>query len=264
MDWQTIISIYMQLRRWWRQPPKWLYESYFRYIKKQDFMFRRYSKEVRIFPNGNGIVTTKMMIKILNREKFKKIRRNLNINDAAKSAGFDKWERMVSRNREDRYSKVGIWWDGNSEVKKAIPLYNSDRKNSRHLHWNFIFDDSKIRRDKISIINLSYGISIPHMYPIKNGKKDIANFPYANYEYKTSLKIDHKATLLRYNITMDKEMELFESPEFRLYNKHDEERNGKGKPLDIDDQSTIFLHQYNTSITQPKSGQRIQCKWKMM
>lgn len=176
---------------------------------------------------------------------------------------------------QDRFSKYGFWYcsDDNiiSSVKEKYWTDEDDeddkenislKNNDKVFRWVFRFNYSRICPNrKYKVI---YVMSIPGMYPIKDGKLDINAI---NDEQllndlesgnSTSIRINNPIRNFYYTISFESDILLEREPKCIL--KHIDQQESVTHPKLKHEYNTIY-HKYTCNITKPKIGSIIKINW---
>ena len=234
-----------------------------------DYYFDNYTKSVTIYKNGHGIVSNKFGIIVNNPAHFREFRRKLNIEDGMKDSEFPSLHNMKLTRKENRFKDFGFWLlKDNTIVRRTVERYWSDnypneetdenaRSNPKELRWVFEIDNDKIESKKEYTI--FYALSIPGMYPIKNGRydSDLANMKSRRCNASTSIHIEHYAEEVSYVVSFENGIELKEEPICYLARANEEGTKIKATKIEYG----LFYTKYIFNIKLPSYGSNITVRW---
>lgn len=233
-----------------------------------DYYFSNYTKSVTIYKNGHGIVSNKFGIIVNNPEHFREFRRKLNIEDGMKDSKFPSLHNMKLTKKENRFKNFGFWLlKDNTIVRSTVERYWSDsypnetnekaKNNPKELRWVFEIDNDKIESQKEYTI--FYALSIPGMYPIKNGRydSDLANMKSKKCNASTSIHIEHYAEEVSYVVSFENGIELKEEPICYLARANEEGTKIKATKIEYG----LFYTKYIFNIKLPSYGSNIAVRW---
>lgn len=224
--------------------------------QKYKYYFKRYEKKLTVYRDGHGILINSFIIRIIDSEAIGKFDRWLNIEDSCKSTKFIPIQAMLRQKKVDRFTSMGMWYDGSGFVKRPRQITCTDKL----LEWKFIFDKNKIKHNATRDFELSYAISIPGMFPIKAGRFWSEQAPLDNYNYTSSLEVKHKIRKLVYIISLDAEIEIEKHPIFTLIPASE---CVNSKTLKCEDDSDLFYNRFKTIQRNPCLRSKIKVNWKV-
>lgn len=151
----------------------WLWKYfYYSILNNVSFRITNMSKSVTAYKNGHGIISQDIELEIINRTKMKTFKRMLDISDAPAQCKFKQLKNMRKTKINDRFSQLGFWYKSEpfgviSSVEQVF-----EESSETRIVFNFIFEEGHLSKYKANHIKLSYGFSIPNLYPITDGKFD--------------------------------------------------------------------------------------------
>lgn len=236
--------------------------------------FENYHKHVTIYGDGTGIVINEFDM-VFNKKEKTFLKRGIDISDGKKNAAFPSLDNMKITKISDRFSEYGFWFysDDNiiSSVKEKYWTDEDDendtenitlKNNNKILRWIFDLNYSRIYPNKK--YKVIYVMSIPGMYPIKNGKLDIASINdeqlLNNLESgsSTSIRITNPIRNFHYTISFESDILLEREPQCLL--KHINQQENITHPKLKHEYNTIY-NKYTCNITKPKIGSIIKINW---
>lgn len=239
--------------------------------KKITHYFENYHKHVTIYNDGTGVIINEFDI-VFNRKEKTYLKRGLGISDGKKNASFPTLVEMKKTKIRDRFDTYGFWYysDDNiiSSVKEKYWTDENDaenialKNNDKIFRWEFKFNYSRICPNKK--YKVIYVMSIPGMYPIKDGKLDIDSINdeqlLNNLESgnSTSIRIKNPIRNFYYTISFESDILLDREPKCML--KHIGQQNDLTHPKLKYEYNTIY-NKYTCNITKPKIGSIIKINW---
>ena len=242
--------------------------------KKITHYFENYHKHVTVYNDGTGVIINEFDMVFNNQEKTF-LRRGIDISDGKKDASFLPLTEMKKTKIKDRFNKYGFWCysDDNiiSSVKEKYWTDEDDdndtenvtlKNNDKVFRWEFRFNYSRICPNKK--YKIIYVMSIPGMYPIKDGKLDknsindeqlLNDLESGN---STSIRIKNPIRNFYYTISFESDILLERDPKCML--KHINQQENLTHPKLKHEYNTIY-HKYTCNITKPKIGSIIKINW---
>lgn len=247
----------------------WLFKKRHQF-KKSPYYFKNYHKHLTIYDNGNGIIINSFEIIFnSNDEDAKKLVRGINISDGKTTATFESLEKMKNISLKERFDKYGFWvYSDNNIIKEVKEEYWLDndheqedikaKNDPKELRWVFKFNNSKIELHKP--YHVVYIISLPGMFPIKDGKLDFSELNTDNFdEYSNSiLEIRTPTEQLAYTVSFYNDIDLQIEPE-AIFKKMG---NNKDSYPPISKEYNIIYKKYICYIKSPQLGSKIKIRWK--
>lgn len=245
----------------------WIFKNKKKFSKMSHY-FKNYHKHVTIYENGNGIIINSFDI-VFNDYKTEFLVRALNIEDGKKIAKFEKLEDMKKTKLSDRFDKYGFWmYSSDSIITTCEEKYwTSDgltedikaRNNTKELRWVFNFNRSKIKLN--TPYHVVYILSVPNMYPIKNGLLDISSINDENSKNSssTSIEIENAVEHLTYTVSFASGIKLDVEPNSTLTELKKVSKNTH--PL-LKSEYNIIYNKYTCSIDKPQLGSKLKIAWR--
>lgn len=242
--------------------------------KKVSHYFENYHRHVTIYNDGTGVIINEFDMVFNKKEKIN-LKRGLDISDGKKDACFPSLTEMKKVNIRDRFSKYGFWYYSEdniiSSVKEKYWNDNDDdsemenfslKNNNKVLRWIFKFNYSRIYPNKK--YKVVYVMSVPDMYPIKNGKINVESINDENLlndlelGNSTSIRIANPIRNFYYTISFEDGILLEREPKciLKMIGHEEELRHPKLKYS----YNTIYK-KYTCNITKPKIGSIIKINW---
>lgn len=239
-----------------------------------DYYFEEYKKQITLYKNGHGILSTTFKIKVINPEKFTSIRRKLNIADGKKNAHFKSLDEMLKTDKEKRFTDFGFWFCSDSNVITGVKeFYFSDndyskedkaiKNNPKELRWIFKLNNSKIKKNHT--YTMGYAISVPGMFPISNGVFDEENNPFDDGydDFSSELKVVHAIKKVIYTVAIEKGIQIEDDLKCVLID-HKKDGSEKTIPLDGIMRDSVFYDKYTYIIDNPHINSTIKINWNIV
>lgn len=243
-----------------------------KYADIDDFYFETYTKHITIYKDGHGIVINTFNIHVLNANNLKIIKRRLNVEDGKKSINLPPLSMMKKTHKSNRFNDYGFWVfkPADSIINSTMEDYWSDdgsdvedtlsKNNPKEIKWIFKINQNKLRASKTH--KISYALSIPGMFPVKNGEYDIenANTPNETGYSSSSIEIRHPTKKLTYIISVESGISLDCTPtcECIYYNR----TTRKSSNVECNITEGVFYTKYIFTIDEPKQGNSVVVKWR--
>lgn len=246
----------------------WICKNRYKF-KKVPYFFKNYHKHVTIYSNGNGIIINSFDI-VFNNINSKRLVRGINIDDGKISAKFRSLEEMKKVSLKDRFDKYGFWVYSDNNIINDIreEYWLDDEKeeedkiaklNEKELQWVFVFNKSKI--DLHKPYHIVYIISIPGMFPIKDGKLDYSEINEDIFDKYSTSSIETRTPTenLEYTLSFYNDIALQTEPEV-IFKKVGNNNKNVYKP--INNEYNIIYSKYKCCIKSPQIGSKLKIRWR--
>lgn len=239
-------------------------DVYYKRIKKETFYFKRYCKHLTIYRDGHGILINTFSIKVLNQSRFESFQRTLDISDGKTHATLGPLAQIKKELPCSRFTELGFWHKINtvSELLEGIDDKLADNKKS--MDFIFKFNKGVLQALKSKTFELSYALSIPGMFVIKDGRFDEANKPPDFPGFISSLLTLHRMEEIIYIISFEKGIEVDKS-NIRFYNEIKKNlsngRRVEQKDLKFAYQPDVFYDKYLVRILKPQFQSETIVTW---
>jgi hypothetical protein len=201
---------------------------------------------------------------VLNEENFKKIEREVNIEDAKIGTYFPSLNKMLMTDICSRFNEFGFWYscDSDSSDKLVDQITEIESDNHKTLQWDFHIKKSVLKSKRKKIFNLTYALCIPNMFPIENGHLDLENQPYEDYKFSSSLEVKHKINNLEYIVSFEKGIEINDIDCYSNYNsKSNNSSTNREIHCKLKYESDLFYDKYIILNNNPKISSKISFVW---
>lgn len=259
-----IIALLLKVRSYTRDK-----EEQKKFEDVDDYYFADFEKHITIYRNGNGIIIHKFTVIVNNVDKFRRIRRKLNIEDGNIHSNFPSLDKMRQTDKADRFDKYGFWYyDKNniiSEVKEYYWQKNSEEEskkskcNSKEIRWIFKINKQNVQKNKP--YEVIYIISVPGLAPLEKGRLDrkLLSDDFGD-ESSSNMNIDHKIRNLRYIISFEEGIELETVPQCR-YIISDQDEIKETAVIGTKEYDLIY-NKYIFCINAPEFNSDVKIMWK--
>lgn len=242
--------------------------SHFIYkLKNTDFYFKETTREVSLDMNGNGIITHKIDICVVNPVITCEIKRSLNIEDSNIDTKFTSLEEMMKSDIHKAPYNLGFWYTSTENIIQDVEEKYWDPhspvavNNPKELQWIFKLNSNKLTPN--SVYRILYVISVPGMYPMSNGFIDVSKMPQnIPKSFYTQMKISHLAKKVTYILNLDSGIHIRSAPICeKIINTHN---NNVYKSIirgHID--TNLRQNKYTFVIEKPKLDSIIKVGWEL-
>lgn len=233
----------------------------------EDYYFEEFNKKIFIKKNGDGIIVSSFILKVIDPSKISYLVRTLDISDAKFSTKFPAFNLMETCSVDNVFQDYGFWVlsDNNivTDVEEFYEEFNIMKKNDNK------FISIKLNLDSASLIRgksykFAYAFSVPGLFPIKNGRFDDDEADRAQYEtfnsYVSTKDIGHH---LRFSAYFENGIDFKEKP-VGLAVRH----KAKGKKIKetkypCQYKNNIFYEKYCFEVDSPQEYEYIRLKWNL-
>lgn len=236
--------------------------------------FENYHKHVTVYGDGTGVIINEFDM-VFNKKEKTLLKRSLDISDGKRDAAFPSLVDMRKTHIRDRFSQYGFWFYSDDNIISSIKEnYWTDeddendnenislKNNDKVLRWFFKFNYSRIYPNKK--YKVVYVMSIPGMYPVKDGKLDISSINdeqlLSDLEVgnSTGIRITNPIRNFYYTISFESDILLEREPKCLLKILNQEENLTHPK---LKHEYNTIYNKYTCNITKPKIGSIIKINW---
>ncbi len=236
--------------------------------------FENYHKHVTVYGDGTGVIINEFDM-VFNKKEKTLLKRSLDISDGKRDVAFPSLVDMRKTHIRDRFSQYGFWFYSDDNIISSIKEnYWTDeddendnenislKNNDKVLRWFFKFNYSRIYPNKK--YKVVYVMSIPGMYPVKDGKLDISSINdeqlLSDLEVgnSTSIRITNPIRNFYYTISFESDILLEREPKCLLKILNQEENLTHPK---LKHEYNTIYNKYTCNITKPKIGSIIKINW---
>lgn len=176
-------------------------------FRKISFYIDDYKKTVTVFKNGNGIITNTFRIKVLDWQKFTEqgLERFFDIRESSKkSTKMPPLLKMIASEKSGRFSTYGFWYKSTADIFRLYRILDDDVDYKR---WKFKIDPTKIEIIKKNIVYLSYAVSIPGLFPVKDGWLD-TDESRCECPFVSALSVKNQINRITYSVSFEKDVRI--------------------------------------------------------
>lgn len=228
----------------------------------ESYYYEETHKNVYIKSNGNGVIVCSVKLHVSKIDDSFKLTRTFDISDAKASTVFPHFESMLQNGNSNPFNEFGLWYCSDSNIVTNLEEYYNDEdkktKNkleNKFLSFNIILNQSALEKDKD--YNIMFALSIPGMYPIKNGRFDGTIQEKKNYgNFESSLHIYNTRKLI-FNIYMEQNMVFNTKPVPYVKNK----TTGKYENYPCKYENNMIYEKISCTLDDPKEYDKICMNW---
>lgn len=236
--------------------------------EKLDYYFEKYHKHLTVYKNGNGIMINSFTLIINDINSIIPFKRELNIEDAKKEVVFPSLKEMKQTDLKYRFDRFCFrckcinnkdliqsveekYWTDDSDNDDLIA-----RDNPKDLKWILRMNPSCVEIGKP--YNIVYVISIPGMFPIKDGyfDEDIANKSGTHGSFNSRFTAKHQIKEFIYTVSFENQLTLHQKPNGKINSMID-----GGKNLHFENENNIIYDKYIFKATDLEIGGTININW---
>jgi hypothetical protein len=218
-----------------------------------------YNRTVTVYKDGHGVITNALKIKVLDWQKFKSLERYCDIGESCRrDVKFPPFEDMLARSKSARFDDFGFWYQSTADI---IRLDDAANSGDYKIGWTFRVDPTKISLIKKDTIYLTYAISVPGLFPVRDGYFDVELARTAK-PFSSELCVENPINRLTYLISFDKEVHVHNHvvdatvavPPFMT-------DNPDSTPLECEDD--LFYYRYFFKMQYPKLNAAFKMTWQV-
>ena len=232
-----------------------------------DYYYDEYNKKVFIRKNGDGVIVSSCILKVIDPIKTDHLIRTLDIGDAKEDSRFEKFEIMRAKSLENVFSEYGFWYKSDNDIITDVEEYYEDEDTRRRDDGKFIsikmlLDTTKL--EKGNTYKIMYAFSVPGLFPILDGRFDYAGQDRSNYpDFRSYISTSHIGHHLRFAVYFEEGIELKEKPSGNAKLSSAVKRNKKNsvKTHNCIFKDNVFYKKYYFEIENPQEYTDIYMKW---
>lgn len=232
--------------------------------KKDGFYYEEYTKHLTIYKNGHGILMYSFTLRITDSKKCTTIYRKINCEDASRDFRFDTLSNMQKTNIDERFNKMGFWYESDNKFISSACEFNWDDDNPerqknivnpKQLKWIFKINNSILENGNKYKFN--YILSLPDMFPITNYEYDHLKEPYADYEFVSLFNSDNKVKNVTYILSFERGFNLTQTPKCAYYIKGNASRTN----LKVNRENNFIYQKYIARYKNLSYNNNIEYVW---
>ena len=178
----------------------------------ESYYYEETHKKVYIKSNGNGVIVYYVKLHINN--VIDSLPRSFDISDAKPSTEFPEFNSILQNGNVNPFNEFGLWYWSDSDIIANVEEYYKDEdkkiKNklkNKFLSFRFTLKQAAIEKDKT--YKIIFALSIPGMFPLKNGRFDGTVQEHKVYgKFASSLTLYNSRKLL-YSIYVEQGVVFF-------------------------------------------------------
>lgn len=232
-----------------------------------DYYYQEYNKKIYVKRNGDGLIVSSCILKVIDPIKTDSLIRTLDISDAKDWAKFDSFDEMKERSMSDLFTKSGFWYKSDNDIVTDVDEFyeeelRNEEHNSRFISIRFLIDRAKLERGRT--YHISYAFSIPGMYPIKDGRFDMASQKRDEYkDFRSYISTTHISHHLRFSAYFEEGIDFKEKPTGHATLSAAVRKTKKKTTRDHNCiyKDNIFYQKYHFEVQDPQDFSSIYLKW---
>lgn len=214
-----MIALLTEFIRFAKEISPWFRD--FRLLRSSPYYYLDVTKHLTIYPDGHGILIMSNLIRINNRLECKRLYKKVDVTDGARDMHFDTLANMHAVGRDARFDCLGFWYESeNSIVRSVKEHYWSEegyeledrqaKENPKIFKWYFELDHTRIKDG--GTYKIDCALSIPGMFPLRDGMLCEKKKPYDDYSFQSSSSLDMYTRNMRFILSFDKDIQLASDP----------------------------------------------------
>lgn len=244
----------------------------FRFLKKKskscdDYYYEEYNKKIYVKKNGNGLIVSSCILKVIDPLKADYLIRTVDISDAKRDAEFESFDSMKNTSLNDIFTKFGFWYISSDNIVTDVEEFYEDRDaqkkdDKKYISIKFILDVSKLEAGKT--YKITYAFSIPGLFPILDGRFDLTQQDRSNYkDFRSYISALHTGHHLRFSAYFEDGIEFKEKPSGNtsLFSFSEESKKNSSKTRICVFKDNIFYKKYYFEVENPQEYKDIYMKW---
>jgi hypothetical protein len=232
-----------------------------------DYYYEEYNKKVYVKKNGDGVIVSSFILKVIDPVKTDCLIRTLDISDAKKAAKFEDFRQMANTPMEEVFEKPGFWYTSDGDIITDVEEFYNEENARRTSDEKFIsikisIDTTKLKAGQT--YNLSYAFSVPGLFPIHNGRFDMDSQDRKTYNnFISSITTDHIGHHLRFSVYFEDGIVIKEKPlGHAISTKPSKKKNFvKDKKYNCIYKNNIFYKKYHFEVENPQEYEYIYMGW---
>lgn len=231
-----------------------------------DYYYEEYNKKIFIKKNGDGLIVSSCILKVIDPLKVDSLIRILDISDAKNSSCFESFDKMRNTKIDNVFSEYGFWYNSENDIITDVEEYYEDeylsqKNNKKFISIKFIIDTNNLVKNRT--YKFAYAFSIPGMYPIIDGRFDVQESTRAEYtDFRSYISTEHIGHHLRFSAYFENGIEFKEKPSgnSKLSSSIKTKRKAEKKHNCVF-KDNIFYKKYHFEIENPQNYTDIYMKW---
>ena len=235
-----------------------------------DYYYQEYNKKIYVKKNGDGVIVSSFILKVIDPLKVDGLVRSLDIHDAKASSEFEDFEEMKSKSIDCVFSEFGFWYRSDNDIVTDVVEYYdvqdiSKKKDPKFISIKLIIDTTKLEPGRTYRMALAY--SIPGLFPIDGGRFDLASQDRSQYEsFQSHASAEHMGHHLRFSAYFEAGIEFKEKPKgYAVPSQAIKARKKKNAPktYNCTYKNNVFYDKYHFEVENPQEYTAIYMKWNL-
>ena len=235
--------------------------------KCDDYYFEEFNKKIFVRKNGDGMVISSFILKVIDPSKINSLIRTLDIHDAKESSKFPKFSLMKQCPTSKVFEEFGFWFISDNEIITDIEEFYEDINITKQTDDKFISIKLNVDTSKMSAgksYKFAYAFSVPGLFPIANGRFDTTSANREQYKdfssYVSTRDIGHH---LRFAAYFEDGMVFKEKPLGYAIRYKDNKKSKKETKCPCNYKDNIFYEKYCFEIDNPQEYEYLCLKWNL-
>lgn len=233
----------------------------------KDYYYEEYNKKIFIKKNGDGLIVSSCILRVVDPLKTDSLIRTLDISDAKIGTHFETLEKMRTTSIDNIFSEYGFWYKSENDIVSDVEEYYeeenvSKKNNDKFISIKMIIDTTKLEAGRT--YKIMHAFSIPGLFPIENGRFDVVNQDRNNYkEFRSYVSTSHIGHHLRFAAYFEEGIDFKERPSGNKILSSAARKNKKNseKTHNCIFKDNVFYKKYHFEIENPQEYSSIYMKW---
>ena len=238
-------------------------------LQKQcdDFYYEEFNKKIYVRKNGDGLIVSSFILKIIDSSKTTHLVRTLDIRDAKRDTKFPDFSLMRQCPIEKAFTEYGFWFVSDNDIITDVEEFYDEIDITKQTDDKYI--SIKFNLDTASLVagksyKFAYAYSIPGLFPISDGRFDVENADrsqYPNFNSFVSTKdVGHH---LRFSAYFEEGIQFKEKPIGVAIRYKSSKKGKKETKYSCNYKNNIFYKKYCFEVTSPQEYEYIRLTWNL-
>lgn len=244
-----------------------IHNHYKKEEKCDDYYYEEYNKKIFVRKNGDGVVVSSCVLKVVDPNEVRSLIRTLDISDAKKSSHFDTLEKMQQTSLDDVFSSFGFWYTSENDIVTDVEEFyegaDSHRKNDdRFISIKLIIDTAKIEAGKT--YRITHAFSVPGLFPIADGRFDVLEQNRDDYpDFGSHIVTEHISHHLSFAAYFEEGIVFKDRPKGHYKSTRASKKNKRDITTACQFKDNIFYQKYSFHLENPQDYTDISIKWNL-
>lgn len=232
-----------------------------------DYYYEEYNKKIFIKKNGDGLIVSSCILRVVNPLKTDSLIRTLDISDAKKDSHFDPFEKMRTTSIENIFSECGFWYKSENDIVIDVEEFYeeedfSKKDKDKFISIKMIIDTTKLEEGRT--YKIMHAFSVPGLFPIEDGRFDVSSQDRNNYkDFRSYVSTSHIGHHLRFAAYFEEGIDFKERPSGNMVLSSAVKKNKRNseKTHNCIFKDNVFYKKYHFEIENPQEYSNIYMKW---